>query len=749
MKKAICSILVLFILVLGYIVNKNIIVTAKSVDESSIGEVPTDYYGYDISNSPKFIKYLEKLNYDLYDESSQKDLLENYLFLYFDAIEQKKIQLVSNDILLGDYKYDELRTFIEEYFPSLLKDFDEVYLSISIKWHSDQTLDVENEGTHQVITKDALEVVDDYFPNFFLLNSNDVYVTQCYSDYPDIFETDPLVFNEAHFYHYDLHTNYFGNVLSSNTAKSMFLDHYNRATKMYMYNQEGAMRELGAAIHYLEDLGTPVHVGDGLNPTLVTTLLALGFSIPIIYGLYAAEMGVLHKAFEDYVDGIDNTSQMDIPTNVDFEYYVNIDLDILIDDIVDNSYEYYDEARSNDSQKYIAAENTIPYIKEVVAGILFRFAYNLNSTSQDEYDGILIRNNASNLYMTASSTTLYNGTNIFLDSFSGENTQIYIIQKYNYSDGENALNGYYAIANANNVTKRFDIVNGSGSNGTNLQIYDQASVNAQYYKSSLVDNDYGYIKIYTNASDFERVLSVDDTTPEIGSNVYQWDYVSSDYDQWYFDLLRTVNVDWASNNLQESFIHKGQYIYYKLIVPSSGNYIIETKSDYDTYFNLYTSRMVEIGSGSIYNNAGDDNNAKINTYFSLGTYYVKMRMYSSTSEGRVNFIIYKSNQSTAYNVTEPSTTNLYISSGYIRMIKFTVPSSGTYSFYTTGTYDTYLTIYNTEMIYIWCDDDSGTDYNAKVTLYLTQGTNIYLLLRFSSSGDSGTIPFTVIHNTSC
>lgn len=737
LKKLMAMILLpLIVILLVLILPKN--VSAQELSDST--SIVSEYSQYDFANCEKFSKYLNSIDIDVYDENDVKFLSSNFLSVYFDAISSHKISMIKNDILLGDFEDEQLRDFIVENFPKLLEKFDEIYGTLNVKWISDQTLDASNNGTHQVIARDAINEISAFFPGFFSTNENGVFETQCYSDYPDMYETDWI--NEAHFYNYSWHTNYFGNVFSPNTAKSMFFDHYYTAVETYLFNEKVALRELGTAIHYLEDLGTPVHVGDGFSTGLVAWACGLGLAPLAIIAIYGGTMVSDHVDFEEYVDGIDQTSEMNIPSSIDYDYYLTVDLNVLLDEVISNSYQYYDEAKSNDSQKFVAASNTLPYIKEVVAGILFRFAFNLSGNRQYDFDGVLVRNRACGLYLTADSTTFYNGTNVMLDSFKANASQLYRLTEYYYPNGSSGLNRSSSFNLVANTNKRFDIVNSSGSNGANLQIYDYAQVPAQYFRPLIISHSTGFYKITTEASDFIKVLSVENTTPEIGTNVYQWSYSANSYNQWYFDLLKTKNVDWKTNNLHEVYIHKGQYIYYKLVIPSSGYFVIETKSTFDTYFNLYNSSFVEIGSGSTYNDAGDENNAKIFSSYTPGTYYVRLRMNSSLAEGRVNFVAYKSNQSAASNVFINGNYTFYISSGYIRAIKFVAPSDGLYHFYTSGSLNTYLSVYDENMHFIGFNDD-GIGQNASYFRNLLQGETIYLFLRYFDSTTSGSTTFHV------
>lgn len=103
------------------------------------------------------------------------------------------------------------------------------------------------------------------FPNFFLKNFKGNFITQTYSDYPDMEETKD--FNSWHFYNYNTKMNFWGNILDNENAKLKFTDHYSRASEFYSTNPTEAFRELGAAMHYISDISTPMHVGDGIIPS--------------------------------------------------------------------------------------------------------------------------------------------------------------------------------------------------------------------------------------------------------------------------------------------------------------------------------------------------------------------------------------------------------------------------------------------------------------------------------------------------
>lgn len=78
--------------------------------------------------------------------------------------------------------------------------------------------------------------------------------------------------------------------------------------------------------------------------------------------------------------------------------------------------------------------------------------------------------------------------------------------------------------------------------------------------------------------------------------------------------------------------------------------------------------------------------------------------------------------------------------------KFTPSSSGEYTFESTGSIDSKVTIYKADGTEIGSDDDSGESSNFKKTLSLTSGTTYYIKA-FAYSSKTGTYSFKVTKNT--
>ncbi len=69
-----------------------------------------------------------------------------------------------------------------------------------------------------------------------------------------------------------------------------------------------------------------------------------------------------------------------------------------------------------------------------------------------------------------------------------------------------------------------------------------------------------------------------------------------------------------------------------------------------------------------------------------------------------------------------------------------IPTKNTwYAIYSTGSFDTYGILSDSNRNTLMTDDDSGSDYNFKLTRELTAGTTYYIGVKFYSSSDSGVV----------
>ena len=122
---------------------------------------------------------------------------------------------------------------------------------------------IDTNGTHQVLARAAYAFVQPMFPNIFPApnNSGGSVITR-HADYPDNRERWGQA-GISHMY-------YFPNPWTGGwNARTRFVYHYQQAVYRFRRNEKeptanniGAWGHLGAAIHFLSDLATPVHTGD-------------------------------------------------------------------------------------------------------------------------------------------------------------------------------------------------------------------------------------------------------------------------------------------------------------------------------------------------------------------------------------------------------------------------------------------------------------------------------------------------------
>jgi hypothetical protein len=74
---------------------------------------------------------------------------------------------------------------------------------------------------------------------------------------------------------------------------------------------------------------------------------------------------------------------------------------------------------------------------------------------------------------------------------------------------------------------------------------------------------------------------------------------------------------------------------------------------------------------------------------------------------------------------------------------FTATESKTYTFQSTGSYDTYGYLYNSSQSQLSSNDDNGDGNNFKITRSMSAGETVYIAVRMYSSSDTGTFTVTV------
>jgi len=213
---------------------------------------------------------------------------------------------------------------------------------------------------------------------------------------------------------------------------------------------------------------------------------------------------------------------------------------------------------------------------------------------------------------------------------------------------------------------------------------------------------------------------------------------------------------WA---LREGAIHTrsgtietiGDWDYFWFTAPSTGSYSIYTTGNTDTMGYLYDSSQRQLA----YNDDSTDRNFRITYNLTAGQkYYVAIRAYGSNTGAYTFGIVtphtitddYGSSFADAYG-WELRAGMIYSRTGTIETsgdwdyFWFTAPSTGSYSFYTTGNTDTMGYLYDSSQRQLAYNDDS-TDRNFRITYNLTAGQKYYVAIRAYGS-NTGAYTFAI------
>lgn len=218
-------------------------------------------------------------------------------------------------------------------------------------YHS-QSLRYSTTHTHQYLTARALSILTDdkgYDISKPLYDYCDILLKG--SDSPDIDENSGYTFMH-HFYDPHTDTGLFNTKI---TAKTKFIEHTNKALKLYKEDKEASIEELGRALHYLEDINQPFHAA---NLTVLTSN---------------------HYSFEEYVDK--NRSLFKATTNNQYDLYKNLIFEEYLNqiayDCAINSYQYVDILKDKKTF-YTVSMELIPYTQKQAANFLYRFIKEAN-----------------------------------------------------------------------------------------------------------------------------------------------------------------------------------------------------------------------------------------------------------------------------------------------------------------------------------------------------------------------------------
>ena len=127
-----------------------------------------------------------------------------------------------------------------------------------------------------------------------------------------------------------------------------------------------------------------------------------------------------------------------------------------------------------------------------------------------------IKNKNSGLYLQVENDSSSSGANVCPATGTGSLGQRWILE-------QNSSTGYYRRHPATDMTGgiSLDVANGSSTNGTNIQIWENNSATAQNFAITAADSNGGYY-ITTQVSNFASCLDVASASTASGANVLEY-----------------------------------------------------------------------------------------------------------------------------------------------------------------------------------------------------------------------------------
>lgn len=207
--------------------------------------------------------------------------------------------------------------------------------------------------SHQLFAKQGLRIIEnDKGKDVLKPIENNINLILEHCDKPDKDEAEN--FFAHHFYNPYTKKNYLPSFLNASniTGLDRFKEHMDNAVSYYKKDKSSAMKELGRAIHYLEDINVPHHAAN------------------LIAGLST------HSQYEKYVS--ENNRNFFVETSSLYEKYMDKNFkaycEYIFNDCAKNSYCYKDKANSKNKEDWNkAAAPTTKMAQETIASLIYRF----------------------------------------------------------------------------------------------------------------------------------------------------------------------------------------------------------------------------------------------------------------------------------------------------------------------------------------------------------------------------------------
>ncbi len=230
----------------------------------------------------------------------------------------------------------------------------------------------------------------------------------------------------------------------------------------------------------------------------------------------------------------------------------------------------------------------------------------------------------------------------------------------------------------------------------------------------------------------------DESTPPTPRSVLDHHALDYTYDNEEPDTGEIVPLAIDAPPVPASIAQAGEVDVFSFAVTTSGNYVVQTQGSTDVVASLYgPNDMAAFITED--DDSGPGSNSRIARDLAAGTYYVRVRHYSSSSTGSYTISVSGSGAQPGIQtiqVNGPAVQGTISAANERDMYRFTVTTPAVHTIETAGSTDCFLTLFGPDnpATLITQDDDSGPGTNSRIAVNLVAGEYYARVRHYSATG---------------
>lgn len=229
-----------------------------------------------------------------------------------------------------------------------------------------------------------------------------------------------------------------------------------------------------------------------------------------------------------------------------------------------------------------------------------------------------------------------------------------------------------------------------------------------------------------------------EATPPTPRSVLDHHALGYTYDNEEPEAPEVVPITLDAPPVPASIAQAGEVDVFSFVVTTAGSYVVETQGSTDVVTSLYGPNDTAVFITED-DDSGPGSNSRIARNLAPGTYYVRVRHYSSSAVGNYSISVRGSAVQPdiqPIQVNGPAVQGAISVANERDMYTFTVTTPALHTIATAGSTDCFLTLFGPDnpATFITQDDDSGPGTNSRIAINLVPGVYYAQVRHYSSTG---------------